>query len=191
MTILVAYATTDGMTTRIAERIADAARSAGSAADVVDVAALPRNFDPKAYDGVILAASMHAKGYQRAATRFVLRYEEALRTRPTGFVSVCLSILSKDAEERRRSRQLAEQFPAQRGWKPDVIEVVAGALMFSRYGFLRRMVMKHIAQKEMGPTTTTHDIIFTDWAAVDRFADDFVRRLVHRAVDEPREARHA
>ena len=180
MKLLVAYATTDGMTARIAARIAEAARAAGSAADVVDAAALPRDFDPGRYDGILVGASMHAQGYQRAATRFVRRYKEALRSRPSGFFSVCLSTVSKNPEERAESRRIAEQFPAKLGWKPDVVELVAGALMFSRYGFLRRTAMKIIAKKEMGSVDATRDTVFTDWASVDRFALDFVGGIANR-----------
>jgi menaquinone-dependent protoporphyrinogen oxidase len=173
MNVLIAYATTDGMTARVAERIAETARATGCAVDVVDAAALPPDFDPTRYDRILLGASMHAQGYQRAAKRFVRRYTDALRSRPSGFFSVCLSILSKRPEERAASRRIAEQFPGQLGWKPDVVEIIAGALMFSRYGFLRRAAMKSIAKKEMGSVDATRDTIFTDWAAVDRFAREF------------------
>ena len=188
MNLLIAYATTDGTTARIAGRIASAARAAGSAADVVDAAALPRNFDPSGYDGILVGASMHAQGYQRAATRFVRRYGDVLRTRPSGFFSVCLSILSKNPEERAESRRIAEQFPEKLGWKPDVVEIVAGALMFSRYGFLRSWAMKRIAKKEMGAVDTRHDTVFTDWGALERFARDFASRVADggtRAVPAP------
>ena len=67
MKLLIAYATTDGMTARIAERIAEKARAGGCAADAVDAAALPKGVDPARYDGILVGASMHAQGYQHAA----------------------------------------------------------------------------------------------------------------------------
>jgi menaquinone-dependent protoporphyrinogen oxidase len=174
MNLLIAYATTDGMTARIAERIAEAARAAGCNADVVDTAALPRNFDPNRYDRILLGASMHIQGYQRAARRFVQRYGDVLRSHKSGFFSVCLSILSKNPEERAEARRIAEQFPAKLGWKPDRVEIIPGALLFSRYGFLTRVAMKAIAKKEMGSVDASRDTVFTDWLAVDRFAREFV-----------------
>jgi menaquinone-dependent protoporphyrinogen oxidase len=182
MKLLIAYATTDGMTARIAERIAAIARGAGCVADVVDAAALSKAFDPSRYDGILVGASMHAQGYQHSAARFVRRYKEALRSRPSGFFSVCLSIVSLRPEERAASQRIAEEFPAKLGWTPDVIEIVAGALMFSHYGFLRRTAMKLIAKKEMGAVDATRDTVFTDWAAVDRFARDFVARVGARTA---------
>jgi menaquinone-dependent protoporphyrinogen oxidase len=180
MKLLVVYATTDGMTARIAERIGETARAAGSRADVLNAAALPKGFDPSSYDGILLGASMHVQGYQRAATRFVRHCGEALRTRPSGFFSVCLSILSTSSEERAESRRIAERFPAKLGWNPEIIEIIAGALMFSRYGVLRRMAMKAIAKKEMGSVDATRDTVFTDWEAVDRFARGFVGFVTDR-----------
>ena len=181
MKLLVVYATTDGMTARIAERIGVAARAAGSSAEVLNAAALPSGFDPSRYDGILVGASMHAQGYQRAATRFVRGHGDVLRMHPSGFFSVCLSIASKNPEERAESRRIAEQFPAKLGWKPDVVEIVAGALMFSRYGFWRRMAMKAIAKKEMGSVDATRDTVFTDWDAVDRFARGFVGCVTDRS----------
>jgi len=179
MKLLIAHATTDGMTARVAERIAEVVRITGSTADVVDAAVLPRQLEPSQYDGILVGASMHVQGYQRSAKRFVRRYHDALRSRPSGFFSVCLSILSKNSEERCESRRIAESFPTRLGWKPDVLEVVAGALMFSRYGVLRRMAMTQIA-KEMGSVDTTRDTIFTDWDSVERFARKFVGGIVER-----------
>lgn len=180
MKLLVVYATTDGMTATIAERIGEVARAAGSEADVVNAGALPKGFDPGRYDGILVGASIHAQGYQRAATRFVRRYADVLRRRPSGFFSVCLSILSKNPEERAESRRIAEQFPAKHGWKPDVVEPIAGALKFSQYGFLRRWAMKAIAKKEMGSVDATRDTVFTDWDAVARFARGFVGGVTDR-----------
>jgi menaquinone-dependent protoporphyrinogen oxidase len=171
MNLLIAYATTDGMTAQVAARIAETERANGC---IVDAAALPRGFDPRRYDRILFGASMHAQGYQRAAKRFVRRYADVLRSRPSGFFSVCLSILSKRPEERAESRRIAQQFLAKFGWKPDVVEIIAGALMFSRYGVLRRVAMKAIAKKEMGAVDATRDTVFTDWSAVDRFARAFV-----------------
>jgi len=58
------------------------------------------------------------------------------------------------------------------GWHPARVELVAGALPYSKYNFLIRYVMRRIAAKEGGDTDTSHDYEYTDWEAVDRFARD-------------------
>lgn len=174
MHLLVAYATTDGMTAQIAERIGQIARIAEVEVDVLDTARLPQDFDPESYDAMLLGASMHAQGYQRAARRFVERYRGTLRTRPSGFFSVSLAIASRRAEEREAAELLGEAFPLRLGWNPGVIVSFAGALMFSHYGFLRRAAMKRIAAKELGVVDASHDTVFTDWHGVDQFAAAFI-----------------
>jgi menaquinone-dependent protoporphyrinogen oxidase len=55
---------------------------------------------------------------------------------------------------------------------------VAGALPYTRYNFLVRFLMKRIARKAGGPTDTSRDYDFTDWAALDRFAAAFADTAV-------------
>ena len=51
----------------------------------------------------------------------------------------------------------------------------AGALRYSRYGWLKRRLMRSIARREGGDTDTSRDHVYTDWDAVDRFAVDILR----------------
>jgi menaquinone-dependent protoporphyrinogen oxidase len=51
---------------------------------------------------------------------------------------------------------------------------VAGALPYTRYNFLIRFMMRRIVKTEGGDTDTSRDYEYTDWAAVDRFAAEFV-----------------
>ena len=51
---------------------------------------------------------------------------------------------------------------------------MAGALPYTRYNFLVRFVMRRISKAEGGDTDTSRDYEYTDWAAVDRFAVEFV-----------------
>jgi hypothetical protein len=49
--------------------------------------------------------------------------------------------------------------------------------------------MKVIAKKEMGAVDASRDTIFTDWAAVDRFAQEFVGALDRPPNSIPASAR--
>jgi menaquinone-dependent protoporphyrinogen oxidase len=42
---------------------------------------------------------------------------------------------------------------------------------YTQYGLFLRWIMKRISRRKGGPTDTTRDHDFTDWAAVDRFAE--------------------
>ena len=173
MKVLIAYGTTDGMTGRIADRMAQTLRNAGHA---VEVARTDRPRDPAGFDAVLVGGSIHAGGFQRSVRRFVRHHLQTLQRIPSGFFSVCMAIASKDEKSREAAREIARALPRELGWTPLAIEVVAGALMFSRYGFLRRFIMARISRKEMGEIDTSRDHIFTDWEALDRFALAFADR---------------
>ena len=53
--------------------------------------------------------------------------------------------------------------------------MVAGALRYTHYNWLKRWMMKRIVTKAGGNTDTSRDYEYTDWAAVRAFADEFRR----------------
>lgn len=68
----------------------------------------------------------------------------------------------------------ATAFAREAGWAPHRIVLVAGALKYLEYDFLKRMIMRMIAKKEGRDTDTTKDYEYTDWDAVRSFSDEFV-----------------
>jgi menaquinone-dependent protoporphyrinogen oxidase len=168
--LLILYGTTDGHTAKIADFLAGALRSLGGFVDVVDAGAASP--DPRGYDGVIVAASLHARGYQRSVSRWVGAHHPALRERPSIFVSVCLSVLQKEPEVQRDLAAIVRHFEAATGWHPRQVKHVAGALLYTRYGWLKRIVMRRISRKAGGETDVSRDFEYTDWTDLRAFAAD-------------------
>jgi menaquinone-dependent protoporphyrinogen oxidase len=54
------------------------------------------------------------------------------------------------------------------------VKPVAGALLYTKYNFIVRFVMKQIVKKKSGSTDTSRDHEYTDWAALDRFVEDLL-----------------
>ena len=75
-------------------------------------------------------------------------------------------------------QQTIERFCQQTDWRPERIKPVAGALLYTKYGVLKRLVMKLIVKQQGGPTDTSRDYDFTDWEALARFAEEFADELV-------------
>ena len=95
-------------------------------------------------------------------------------------------MLSKIGDGRAQTMRIVEKLVAETGWHPRRVELVAGALPYTRYNFLVRFVMRRISRKEGGDTDTSRDYEYTDWGAVDRFAAEFVREVSARgAVEAP------
>ena len=56
------------------------------------------------------------------------------------------------------------------GFDPKAVGMFAGALQYTKYGWITRRVMKSISAKEGRDTDTTRDFEYTDWDAVEEFA---------------------
>lgn len=176
--LLIVYGTHEGQTRKIAGRIAETARELGHAADVVDSASGPVLVPPHRYHAVVVAGSVHGGRHQRSLARFVRRSLGELTHLPTAFFSVSLSATGSDLPG---ARKCADRFLHETGWFPSMVRLTAGALMYSRYGFIKCWIMKRIAQKAGGGTDTSRDYEYTDWA---RLRDD-VEVFLSRAVPAP------
>jgi menaquinone-dependent protoporphyrinogen oxidase len=186
MKAAVFFATREGHTCRIAERIASDLRARGVDVDLHNVRDLHDSIPWSAYDAVCLAASVHVGHHEPEMIAFARAHRAELVRTSAAFVSVTLSQAGvQDAratpEQRSRARQDVEQmigaFVRESGWQPAYVLPVAGALMYRQYNFLIRFVMKRIARKAGAPTDASRNYEFTDWDALDRFVE---RALIPR-----------
>ncbi len=79
MHVLVAYASKNGSTAEIAEKIAGELRVDGLEADCVEAGKV-RRLDP--YDAVVLGSAVYARRWRSSARRFLPRHGEALSALP-------------------------------------------------------------------------------------------------------------
>ncbi|MGH9630975.1 MAG: flavodoxin domain-containing protein [Bryobacteraceae bacterium] len=183
---LILYATREGHTRRIAEHLGAALRTRGFSPELVDAAHLPASLSLSAYCGAILIASVHVQKHEREMTAFVKRHVSELERLPAAFLSVSLS--EAGAEDRaapsdRRARaandaqRMIDAFLDETGWHPSKTRAVAGALLYSKYNFLLRLIMKRIARKAGGDTDTSKDYEYTDWVALDQFVDELTANV--------------
>lgn len=174
--ILILYATTEGHTARIADRIAQRLRGMGHGAELHRADSVPSGFNPTAYDGVIVGASIHYGHHPDYLLALIRRHKAALASRPGAFFSVSLSGGGPGAKPEAARRYL-ETFLRKAGWRPPQTATFAGALRYSRYGFFKKQLMRLIVGMAGGDTDTTRDYEYTDWDAVERFAEDFASRF--------------
>jgi menaquinone-dependent protoporphyrinogen oxidase len=165
--VLVVYGTTEGHTAKIAAAVAARLRELGGDADVVEAGSEAPG--PDGYDGVVVAASIHAGEYQRSLRRWVRTHADGLNRMPSAFISVCLGVLQHDESVRRHLDEMQARFQASTGWQPASATFVAGALAYTRYGWVKRQIMKRIAAAAGGATDTTRDVEYTDWTELAAF----------------------
>ena len=154
--VLILYATREGHTHRVADRLAGTVRSHGLSADTIDAAHVPEGFDLGDYGAAIVCASIHGGKHEREVLKFVKCHVLELHEIPSAFVSVSLSEAGAEdtgAPPERRAKAAAdvqkmiEVFLKETGWRPTLIRAVAGALLYTKYSFLLLFVMKRIAGK--------------------------------------------
>jgi menaquinone-dependent protoporphyrinogen oxidase len=168
---LILYGTGEGQTAKIAERITTTIGERGHEVSAIDVGDRPESFTPEEYDAVVVGASIHVGKHQDEVRDFVTENRDTLSGMPTAFFQVSLS--SANEEKHEEAAGYVESFLTDTGWHPDRIGQFGGALRFSEYGFLKRLMMKQIAKDlltEVGKPNG--DVEFTDWDAVDAFAAD-------------------
>ena len=180
----VLYGTREGHTAAIAERVAGGLRRRGFEVAVKDLADGP--VEPLDYAALIVASPVHVGKHEPAVIAFVKDNPRELRVVPTAFVSVLLAQAGVEmadvaperrAQARAEVQQVLDRFFDQTGWRPARYKAVAGALMYSKYNFFIRMVMKWIAWRSGGSTDTSRDHVYTDWASLDSFVAEFVGGL--------------
>jgi len=165
------YATTEGQTRRIAERLAERVRAHGLDSRAFAVTSgEAAQVDWRHVRSAVVAASVHMQRHQSEARAFARVHRGELSAVPSLFVSVSLAAASKNPDEVEAARKIAEKFAVETGWRPGRIASVAGRLAYTQYNWFVRMFMRRIAKAEGASTDTSCDHEYTDWVEIDRLA---------------------
>ena len=176
--ILVLYASTHGHTAKIAARIAATLEDDGATVDLQQLnEAQPA---PSDYDAVILGASIHAGHHQRALVKWAEQHRTALGLIPSAFFSVCLTAADDTEESRAATRGYLDDLVEATGWTPGHCTTFAGALQYREYDIATRALMRLLMRRMHHPTDASQDYDYTDWGAVDRWANELTATLAPR-----------
>ena len=172
MKILVVHASFDGQTQRIAERIAEVVGRAGH--EVRTIPAREGVVTPAIAwsEAVIIGAAIRYGHYKPVIENAVRDNRTLLGDRPTAFFSVCMSAAGTNAKLATAMGYI-DDFINRTGWQPGRIACFAGALPWSRFNPLLKLMMRFIVGMAGGDTDTSRDREYTDWADVERFAAEF------------------
>lgn len=174
MRAAVFHASREGHAVRVAERAAAVLEAEGFDARVKPAASACEE-DVTEADLVVLAASVHMGRHDKAAVGLARAHRDRLAERSTAFLSVSLTAVSPDEEKRREVEAMIRAFGRETGWTADRVLAVAGALRYTRYGFLERWMMKRIARQGGLDTDTERDHVYTDWEALEGFVREAAR----------------
>jgi menaquinone-dependent protoporphyrinogen oxidase len=183
------YATRDGQSRRIAERIADRLADHG-------ISALPRNLA----DGSLTPSGLVTAGLVIvvAAVRYGRPLPEAeqflaeYRTLPQPPQLVLLSVnltARKPGKDTAEGNAYLRKSIARHKLAPVLAVAIAGRLDYSRYGWLDRQLIRFIMMLTGGPTDPGTAVDFTSWEMVDEIAQRIA--ALRRPIGVPARQRSA
>ena len=164
MTILIAFATIEGQTEKIAGFVADTVREHGHDVWLMDTTdrTAPVSFD--GVDRVVLAASVHERKHPKPFEVFLTAHAEDLAARPCLLLSVSLSAAFPEGME--EAHEYVVEMKMRTGLKTSAEVLVPGAIRTHRYDYYARQVLRHVVMrgKDYDDSQTEHE--FTDWDAL-------------------------
>jgi menaquinone-dependent protoporphyrinogen oxidase len=176
--VLILFASREGQTAKIARQIREHLAQEGIAVDLVNAkdTRATAQIALEQYNLLIFGVSMHAGGLARELVRFINRNAEEIKQQHRTLFLVLLSAATKDPQLRARTLADAQQkVQRQLNVSFDQIEMIAGALTYSKYSMPVKWLMRRIAKEAGGDTDTSKDYEYTDWSQVARYAARLIK----------------
>jgi menaquinone-dependent protoporphyrinogen oxidase len=166
--VLLAYSTVDGQTLKICERLQHLIARMGHTTQLLAIDQA-NDLDLAAIDQVVIGASIRYGKHRPEVYHFIEANRAWLERTPSAFFSVNV-VARKPGKNTPEANPYVKTFLRTTGWVPGVIAVFAGKIDYQRYGYVDRLVIRLIMWITKGPTDPQACVEFTDWQAVERFA---------------------
>ena len=167
MKILVLYSSTDGHTIKICSYLSKKLQQN----HFVEMNKISNDekVDFSNYDFIIIGASIRYGSYRKIFLKFINENYFELQKSVTAFFSVNI-VARKKEKNSINTNPYIKKFYKLSKWKPNIVEVFAGKLDYSKYNFFNKNIIRFIMWITKGPTNTDAIIEFTDWNKVENFA---------------------
>jgi menaquinone-dependent protoporphyrinogen oxidase len=168
--LMVLYATRDGQSRRIAQRICERLAAHEIHVGPCDLAdAWPTTEQLAGAAVVVLVAPVRYGRHLPEARRFLARYRTLAPAPALALASVNLTARKPDKSAADTNPYL-RKLVARTGCRPVAAAAFAGRLDYPRYGWLDRQLIRFIMWLTGGPTDPAACVEYTAWEAVDAFA---------------------
>ncbi|WP_420334720.1 flavodoxin domain-containing protein [Roseibium sp.] len=170
---LIAYATTEGQTDKIARYMAAALTEDGHEVRFHNVSDLSGGLTVTDYDKVIVAGSVHSGKHQPDLELFAFANRERLNQVPGLLVSVSLAAAFPDTLN--EARGYVDTLLEATHWKPAQVILIAGAVKPGNYDWFEKSALLEgdLAGHLNEDLQETRE--FTDWGALKQQVAEFAR----------------
>ena len=165
--ILILYASTDGHTRKICNRLQQVIEQQGHQVTLVSIDN-ESQVDLQAFDKIVIGASIRYGKHNPKITDFINRNKQLLDSKPNAFFSVNI-VARKQEKNQPDTNPYLRKFLKKIAWRPKELAVFAGKLEYPKYSFFDRTMIRLIMFITKGPTDPTAVIEFTDWQQVESF----------------------
>jgi len=172
--ITVFFAGRDGQTRKISTRVVERARAAGLHADLRDLReGIPTVEETRAARLPVVIAAIRYGYHLPEATRFIKERRAELTARAHVFASVNLTA-RKPGKDTAEGNVYLRKLLKRHALTPILSAAIAGKLDYQRYLWWERLMIQLIMSITGGPTDPSTVVEYTDWEAVDAFADRLI-----------------
>jgi len=165
--ILIVYATTDGHTREICQRLKPVIEQQGHRGMLLSIDD-EADADMKQFDKIVLGASIRYGKHGKKVYAFVKNYERILDAKPNAFFSVNV-VARKPEKSQPETNPYLMKFLKQISWQPKELAVFAGKIDYQMYRFWDRQMIRLIMWMTKGPTNPKTVIEYTGWKQVEAF----------------------
>jgi len=158
----------DGCTLKICERIRQLLGRDGHSVTLVELGK-GTDADVAGFAKVVIGASIRYGRHREHVYEFIETHRRSLEEKPSAFFSVNV-VARKSGKDTPEGNPYVRKFRRKSRWAPTELAVFAGRLDYSKYGPLDRHIIRFIMWLTKGPTDPRTRVEFTNWPAVDAFA---------------------
>jgi menaquinone-dependent protoporphyrinogen oxidase len=176
--VLLLYGTSDGHTEDVVKVLCEALADGLPATSIHCQAIENAPLGLTGHHAVVLGSSIHLGQHHREVVDWAALHRDFLSSVPSAFFQVSLS--SADPAHESDARSYVDHLVEQTGWHPDLVGLFGGALLYTRYGFAKKRLIKSIAKKGGLGTDTHRDYDYTDYDAVRHFGSDIATLVASR-----------
>ena len=164
--VLIVYATTDGHTRKICERLQQVIEGKGSQVQLLQID--EPHPDLTQFDKIVVGASIRYGKHSKLIYSFVKENQQLLDSKPNAFFSVNV-VARKPEKNQPDTNPYLKKFLGQIEWQPKQLAVFGGTLDYPRCRYLDRQMIRLIMWMTKGPTAPDTVVDYTDWDQVEAF----------------------